>query len=187
MSRVQIKTYGYGFDPEETHHHFMVIIPKSKKENIKVFERFTWHGDSDLTFIDENRTLENRLKVVIPYYIWERIAPYLSQEFNYRLKKDGYKTYKWKTGNNPVNRLFGKELVLLLWAIEDETDINKLPIAVINWQGLRPEERWFLYGLANAATGHADDKHIGWRMGIKYGLLGNPVDTTGIKQLSFLD
>lgn len=190
MGKRQIQypqVYGYGFDPEETHHHFMVIIPKSKKEKVRVYERFVWCGEEDLKSLNESRTTENKLKVAVPYHIWERLSSYLSQEFNSRLKKEGYKTYKWKKGNNPVNRLMGKELVLLLWAVEDVEDVDLLPKAIINWQGLRPEERWFLYGLANAATGSANEKNIGWRKGIKYGLLENPVDEKKIKQISFWD
>ena len=169
------KVYGYGFEPEESRHHFMVIIPKSEKENVRVYERFVWCGEDDLKSLDESRTKENMLKVAIPYHIWERLSSYISQDFNFRLKKEGCKTYKWRKGNNPVNRLMGKELVLLLWAVEDVEDVELLIKGIINWQGFRPEERWFLYGLANAATGSASEKNIGWRKGIKYGLMENPV------------
>lgn len=190
MADIQTKTiiYGYGFDPEELQHHFMVVIPKAGKNNtVKVYERFAWHGQEDLEATAFNNKSESILKTEIPYRVWRVVAPYVSQEFNYRLRQDHMPAGRWKAGNNPVNRLMGKELVLLLWAIEDVKDINVLPKAIINWQGLRPEERWFLYGLANAATGMANEKDTGWRKGIKYGLLENPADEEKIKQISLWD
>jgi len=58
--------------------------------------------------------------------------------------------------------------------------------AIINWRGLRPEERWFLYDLINAASGGINDRH-GWRKAIKWGLLENPVDEKEIRQLELFE
>lgn len=184
--KVLYQSYGFGFDPKETKHHFVVIIPKSKKEKVKVFERFNWTGESELTTINDKPSMDNRLKVEIPYAVWERVKSPLSQEFNTRLKREGYKQGTWKVGNNPVHRLLGKEMVLLLWAVEDikNADDDRILKAVINWRGLRPEERWFLFDLTNAATGSVSDR-TGWRMGIKWGLLENPVDEYEVQQLEF--
>lgn len=57
---------------------------------------------------------------------------------------------QWKL----VRRDLGKELVLLAWAIED-ADPALIPTAIANWNGLVPEERWWLYTQTAAATGHA--------------------------------
>ena len=43
---------------------------------------------------------------------------------------------------------------MLAWAIED-ADPSLIPAAVKNWLGLTPEERWWLFTMTNAATGHA--------------------------------
>ncbi|MBW9235484.1 DUF3780 domain-containing protein, partial [Leptospira santarosai] len=81
---------------------------------------------------------------------------------------------RFKIGPNPVERLLGKEMVLLMWAIED-SDPHLIPVALKNWFGLSREERWWLFTMANAITGHADDKR-GWRKAIRYALTENPVD-----------
>ncbi|MCI0529792.1 MAG: DUF3780 domain-containing protein, partial [Nitrospira sp.] len=74
-----------------------------------------------------------------------------------------------------VSRLLGKELVLLAWAIED-ADPTLIPIAVKNWLGLKPEERWWLFTMTNAATGHAiNGRNKGWRKAVRYALTENPV------------
>lgn len=182
--RSSIETIGFGFNPEETQHHFMVVIPHGKNEKVLVYERFIWQEGKDDQEIDESNSLDSQLKVSVPKWLWQRVAPYLAQEFNYRLEKEGFKKAKWKEGQNPVHRLFGKELVVLLWALEDCVDDSQVPVAIVNWQGLRPEERWWLYGVTNAATGRVDDRK-GWRMALKYALLENPVSMKQIRQLDF--
>ncbi|ACM60695.1 DUF3780 domain-containing protein [Caldicellulosiruptor bescii] len=175
---------GFGYVPSETQHHFMVVIPQGKNETVKVYERFIWQEGKEAQDIDENSPLHNQLKVIVPKWLWQRVAPYIAQEFNFRLEKEGFKKSKWKVGQNPVHRLLGKELVVLLWALEDCTDDSQVPVAIVNWQGLRPEERWWLYGVTNAATGRVNDRK-GWRMALKYALLDNPVSQKQIKQLDF--
>jgi len=87
------------------------------------------------------------------------------------------KTGKWKPGLIPISRILGKELVLLAWAIED-SDPSLIPIAVKNWLGLAPEERWWLFTMTNAATGHAiSGKSKGWRKAVRYALTENPVSS----------
>ena len=82
---------------------------------------------------------------------------------------------KWKIGYNPVSRLLGKELTLLAWAIED-ADPTLIPTAIANWQGLSPEERWWLYTMTAAATGNAvTGRNRGWRKAVRFALTENPV------------
>ena len=70
---------------------------------------------------------------------------------------------------------FGKELVLLAWAIED-ADPGRVQTAVANWLGLKPEERWWLYTMTNAATGQAlAGRNVGWRVAVRYALCENPI------------
>ena len=96
-------------------------------------------------------------------------------EFNRRLKKEGLPAGRWKTGGNPLARLLGKELTLLAWAVED-ADPALVPAAVRNWLGLAPEERWWLFTMTAAATGHAvHGRGRGWRKAVRYALSENPV------------
>ena len=51
-----------------------------------------------------------------------------------------------------------------------------IPIALANWSGLAPEERWWLYTKTAGATGHASEgRNRGWRKAVRYALTENPV------------
>ena len=173
------KALGFGFIPEETKHHFLVVIPTKKNEPVKIYERFSW-DDGELQKTDVN--YEN-LKARISLEKWKQIEKILTNEFNNRLKEMNIVVGRFKRGQTPVERLLGKEMVLLVWAIENEMT-NKIPLAIKNWMGLSPEERWWLFTMANAVTGHADDNGRGWRVAIRYALCDNPVDETRDKRLA---
>lgn len=170
------KTQGFGFAPAESEHHFLVTIPTNKKADICVSEHFTWDDSEsrrELSFALGQE--DNKMRVVLPRPKWEEIADHVKAEFNQRLRQMGYKSGQWKTGQVPVSRLFGKELVLLAWAIED-ADPLLIPVAIKNWLGLAPEERWWLFTMTNAATGHAiTGRGKGWRQAVRYALTENPV------------
>ena len=103
------------------------------------------------------------------------IADEVRAEFNMRLRRSGLKAGQWKIpGDTHLARTYGKELVLLAWAIED-AEPHLIPIAIANWKGLQPEERWWLYTMTSAATGHAlNGRGKGWRKAIRYALTENP-------------
>lgn len=175
------KTYGFGFDPQESQHHFLVIIPRNSDGKVIIYERFKWQEDREIQTIDYS---SDRPKVELPKYKWKLIEDALKDEFNSRLKKEKLPAGKWKTGQVPVHRLLGKEMVLLAWAIED-CDSSVIPTAIKNWLGLSPEERWWLFTMTNAATGGLKDKR-GWRKAVRYALTENPVEET-TKQMDFFD
>jgi hypothetical protein len=53
--------------------------------------------------------------------------------------------------------------------------------AVRNWLGLAPEERWWLYTMTNASTGHAlNDRNKGWRKAIRFALTENPISNQAL-------
>lgn len=170
------KTQGFGFIPEESGHHFLVTIPSGKNNNVCISEHFTWDESQErrnLSFALGNE--DDKMRVVLPRVKWKVIAEAVQEEFNRRLRKNGLAAGKWKTGQTPVSRLLGKELVLLAWAIED-ADPNLIPTAVRNWLGLAPEERWWLFTMTNAATGHAvTGRNKGWRKAVRYALTENHV------------
>lgn len=171
---------GFGFLPSESQHHFLVTIPpKSESENIFVSEHFEWDES------DERRELnfalgreDNKLRVILPRVKWEAIAEEARATFNERLRDNGFPVGKWRIGQTPVSRLFGKELVLLAWAVED-ADPALTPQAIRNWHGLAPEERWWLFTMTNAATGHAvSGRARGWRKAVRFALTENPVSAS---------
>lgn len=170
------KSEGFGLVPSESGHHFLVTIPGPKNDFVYISEHFTWDPDGEdrpLSLAPDHEA--EKLRVILTRDKWEAIAGPAQEEFNRRLKKNGLKAGRWKTGQVPLSPLLGKELVLLAWAIED-ADPALIPNAIKNWLGLSPEERWWLFTMTNAATGHAiNGRNKGWRKAIRYALTENPV------------
>ncbi|NLC47236.1 MAG: DUF3780 domain-containing protein [Firmicutes bacterium] len=175
------KIIGFGFDPLESQHHFLVVIPRGNDGKVVIYERFKWQDNVQVQIIDY---ILDRPKVELGKCKWKHIEDALKNEFNNRLKKDKLPAGKWHTGQVPVHRLFGKEMVLLAWAIE-HCDPSVIPTAIKNWLGLAHEERWWLFTMTNAATGGLKDKR-GWRKAIRYALTENPVEET-YRQMELFD
>lgn len=170
MSEKKRKVIGFGFIPAESQHHFLVVIPRFAEGKVIIYERFKWQEEQEVQTI----TAQDKPKVELEKSQWKEIEDALKDEFNGRLKKEKLPIGKWHSGQVPVQRLFGKEMVLLAWAIED-CDLAVIPTAIKNWLGLSPEERWWLFTMTNAATGSLKDKR-GWRKAVRYALTENPVE-----------
>jgi len=108
-------------------------------------------------------------RVILERPRWTAIRSEVQRAFNVRLKERNLKTSAWKVGANPVDRLLGKELCVLAWAIEG-MDFDHIPIAVRNWLALRPEERWWLFGMTAITTGGVNDGGKGWRLALRHAL-----------------
>lgn len=175
----KIQGIGFGYILEETKHHFLVRIPRAKEQKVLVFERFTWDEREE----QETETDWENLKVRLDRHKWDLVKDTIQNELNKTLKENKIMVGKFKTGDTPVDRLLGKEMVLLLWAIED-SDPSLIPTAIRNWFGFSREERWWLFTMTNATTGQADDKR-GWRKAIRYAITENPIDDK--KQLNFFN
>lgn len=171
-------TYGFGVNPKLSTNHFYVLVPPTNSQIVQVYERFKWT-------IGEEQKLESAdiLRIEISKHKWNKISTDLTSEFNARLKKEKIKIGKFIIGGTPVEKLFGKEMMVLLWGIED-CDPSVIPIAIRNWRGLMPEERWWLYTMTNASTGHIKDKK-GWRIALRYALCENPIEED--PQINLLD
>jgi hypothetical protein len=117
-------------------------------------------------------TNRRNLKVTVPPAVWATIADPVKANFNQRLLKIKAKQGQWRLVTQ-LDRLFGKELTLLAWAVEDATT-NGLERAIANWTGLAPEERWWLYTTTNATSNlPAFGKNHGWRKAIRIALTEN--------------
>lgn len=166
-----------GIDLEDTSHHFVVRIPIRESEMVFISEHDTYFENPQRQEIEYN-LLESdpHLKVVLSLSKWKKIEEALLQDFNQRLKRLGMKPVIFQTGKNIISRLFGKELVLLAWAIE-EADPGTIGHAIDNWRGLKPEERWWMYTMTNAATGQAiKNRNMGWRKAVRFALTENPLE-----------
>jgi len=171
---VKKQTYGFGVDPAQSKNHFFVLIPPKDATSasppaIQVYERYTWTEGSE-----QRLDPMDVMRIEISKHKWNAVKAALTAEFNFRLKKDGLKVGKFfAIGGTPVERLLGKEMMVLLWGIED-SDPSVIPTAIRNW---------WLYTMTNAATGGLKDKK-GWRTALRYALCENPVVE---RQISIFD
>lgn len=166
----------FGFDPDGSAAHFLVHIPAGSTVPVDISEHLTWNpervADSVHLGLDQQ---DGQIRCRLPRAKWNEIAEVLRAELNARLKKEGRRPGKWQAGYNALSRPLGKELTLLAWAVED-ADPALVPTAIANWQGLQPEERWWLYTMTAAATGHCQaGRGRGWRKAVRFALTENPV------------
>jgi hypothetical protein len=165
----------FGFDPDESMHHFVATIPRASTADIQISEHFTWDPESGSSEVSLGAQIDGQMRVILARPKWDSIADEVRAEFNRRLRQMGRKPGGWKVGANLIRRELGKELVLLAWAIED-ADPSLIANALANWRGLVPEERWWLFTQTAAATGHGiGDRNKGWRKAVRYALTENPV------------
>ena len=163
----------FGFDLEEGQHHFLILIPqgRSKQQMVSIYEcpRFMENKETAVP----RDALE---RVQIPMDIWKAISDQVRAVFNLRLKEAKRKTGSWSPGPNYLAPHYGKELVLLGWALES-SPLEKADIVFRNWRGLAPEERWWLYSTANAPFSQNSKKGegVGWRKALGIALSENPL------------
>ncbi len=161
-------TQGFGVPLTAAPHHFVVIVPRGPKQPVQIVEDLGMHAAGG-----EGELLDRAL---VPRAIWTEIANPVKRMFNERLKAHQLKPGQWKVGENRVDRLLGKELCVLAWAIEDLA-AEKVGAALRNWLALRPEERWWLFGMTAATVGAPADRGRGWRLALKYALGDTPQPT----------
>jgi hypothetical protein len=161
------QTIGFGCPNELDPHHFVVGIPAGRTAEVVITEHY-----GIKTGIHGNPEIAERC--YLPRQAWSAISEDVKREFNQRLKEKQLPTSRWSVGENKVERLLGKELLVLAWAVE-QADISVIPNAIRNWVGLKPEERWWLYTMTAAATGGPDDAGIGWRKALQHALTENPL------------
>lgn len=154
-------TLGFGVPATSNPHHFIVEIPRNNTGAVSIVE------DLGLQSHDYSQSLVVRCVLERPR--WTEIRSEVQRAFNVRLKERNLKTSAWKVGANQVDRLLGKELCVLAWAIEGMA-FDHIAIAVRNWLALRPEERWWLFGMTAITTGGVNDGDRGWRLALRHAL-----------------
>ena len=171
------KTLGLGFLPDEARHGFVLHLPTSQAETADVslseYRDFVIEdGHLRLPPVTPN---DPTLRVILKRNKWNEIASAFWEESSRRLKKAGIAAIKLpKKGDIPIDPSLGKELCVLCWAIE-EADATLIPGAVRNWEGLAPEERWWLFTMTAGATGQAMQTGVGWRKALRFALTENPI------------
>ena len=102
-------TLGFGVPATSDPHHFKVIIPRSNSAPVQVSEYLGLQALSD-----EHSVID---RVLLDRARWTAIRSEVQRAFNARLSAHGLKPSAWKVGDNPVDRLLGKELCVLAWAV----------------------------------------------------------------------
>ena len=160
-------TIGFGCPIGVDPHHYVVELPAGRSAPVVISEIYGIKGGlNGLPEIAERCHLDRA--------IWSLISEEVKREFNERLRSLTMATSRWTTGINKVERLLGKELLVLAWAVE-RAEPETVPNAVRNWTGLRPEERWWLYSVTAGATGGPEHGDIGWRKALRFALTENPL------------
>jgi hypothetical protein len=165
-------TLGFGVPASSDPHHFKVIIPRANSGKIQIIEYLGLQAQNDELSLIE--------RVILERPCWTAIRAEVQRAFNARLKSYGLKTSTWQVGENVVDRLLGKELCVLAWAIEG-MEIDNISVAIRNWLALQPEERWWLFGMTAMSTGGTEDRDVGWRIALRHAL-GDIVQTEQIER-----
>lgn len=156
-----LPTLGFGVPATSDPHHFRVIIPRNAQGRVQISE---YLGLQALT--TESEVID---RVLLDRPRWMAVRAEVQRAFNARLTAADLRPASWKVGENLVDRLLGKELCVLAWAIE-QLEIERIPVAVRNWLALRPEERWWLFGMTAMVTGGIADAGRGWRIALQHAL-----------------
>jgi hypothetical protein len=160
------KTTGFGVPNDIDPHHFVVDIPAARANPVVITEQFGLSGGS-------NGLPDSLERCRLSQDAWNVVRKELERVLNDRLKEKKLATSRWKSGKNQVERLLGRELCVLAWAIEAAPK-ETIPNAIRNWGGLKPEERWWLFAMAASMTGTSQDVDVGWRKALRVALTENP-------------
>src|SRR5690625_2392535 len=171
-------TRGFGYQADQSAgYHFE--LRTTNEGGIRLFERY------EATVVEhevERASPEPLLRAELSGHRWQLVQDTVANEFNARLKHAQLRTGRWLKGPTPLAPHFGKELALLVWAVEDQ-DPTVIPRMLANWRGLAPEERWWFYTTINAARrSRGSDPKYGWRAAIKVAFLADPQDV-GLESL----
>jgi len=156
-------------------HSYLVRLTKGRDAKVHVFEVF----GRPPTDHETEWAPETILRCEASHDVWDVISPEVRSEFNRRLKAEGKPAGRWGAEETTVQRLLGKELLVLLWAVErPDVQAEEVAVAIRNWLGLKIEERWWLYTMTAAATGLAHQSGMGWRGALRQALcFGTRADT----------
>jgi hypothetical protein len=160
-------TFGFGCPDTTDPHRFEVDIPAGRTGTVSIEEHYGIKAG-----IDGVPEVIERCR--LPRELWSMIAEDVKRDFNERLRAKRLAASRWTVGVNKVERLLGKELLVLAWAVEKASP-ELVPNAIRNWVGLRPEERWWLFTVTAAATGLPEDADVGWRKALRFALTENPL------------
>jgi len=101
---------------------------------------------------------------------WRKVSARAVRELVQDMNADeleGKKAPSLKTGTNRLSPLVGRELAMLLWALQEEGAPDQIEAILHGWRELAREERWWLYAKAAA---HGQQTGTGWRRALFHAL-----------------
>lgn len=101
---------------------------------------------------------------------WRKISARVVRELAQAMNESEIESKKapsLKSGANRLSPLVGRELALLLWALQEDGALVQLEAMLHGWRELAREERWWLYAKA-AAPGQQLGR--GWRRALFHAL-----------------
>ena len=106
-------THGFGVPNSAMPHQFLVRISQGRADPVEVWEDFGAAAAAT--------SAQTLCRVSVPRETWRQVAEGLKVHLNRRLKEKGIKGSRFATGDNRVERILGREITVLAWAIEDAT------------------------------------------------------------------
>ena len=181
-NKKQITTKFVGFGAPEAFgsHIFKVQIPAGRSGDVMVVEDYGY-----LAGINGNP--DSDLRVKLPRAKWTAAADASRKDFNARLRAKKVAPSTWKPDENLLDRMLGKELCVLLWAIEQTNTPEETEVVCRKWSSLRPEERWWLYAMTVAEGGMAQDLKRGWRKALYHALSDGEPSPKRVKKTSIFE
>lgn len=160
------------------------VVNPSGKLGLHDFGIVTEHGDSFEFHIDGAAGETCRLVAVVQTErgprrtelaeitgtTWRKISARVVRELAQAMNEgeiESKKAPSLKSGANRLSPLVGRELALLLWALQEDGALDQLEAMLHGWRELAREERWWLYAKA-AAPGQQVGS--GWRRALFHAL-----------------
>lgn len=162
-------THGFGVPNDPLPHQFLVRIPAGRSDPVEIWEDFGAAG--------VGTTAQKLCRAAVSREAWRQVADGLKAHLNRRLKEKDLKASRFATGENRVERILGRELCVLAWAIEDATQ-DEAAIAFTRWSSHRPEELWWLFQQIDRDGGEWDSPKSGWRIAIRHALIRDDRDAS---------
>jgi len=155
-------THGFGVPNDPLPHQFLIRIPTGRADPVEVWEDF---GAAAV-----GTAAQKLCRAAVPRDTWRQVADGVKSHLNRRLKEKDLKGSRFGSGDNRVERILGRELCVLAWAVEDATP-DEAAIAFTRWSSHRPEELWWLFQQIDKDGGEWDSPKTGWRIAIRHALI----------------
>lgn len=155
-------THGFGVPDTPLPHQFLIRIPGNHSGDVEVWEDFGAAG--------VDTSAQKVCRAALPLVAWQRISADLRRYLNRRLAEKNIKGSCFSIGENKVERILGRELCVLIWAIDEATP-DETDMAFARWSSHRPEELWWLFQQIDRDGGKWDSPRSGWRTAVRHALI----------------